>query len=927
MKRWIVRIALGLAVVVIAAMAAIWTVLAIPYFSHFRTTLISQLLSDQVGQPVLVNGDARVSVARVSRVHVSGVQIPSTNISDLDLATLNSLEFDINLVSLLDRRIDLNNLFIDGLRVDLLKQEDGTTSYEAVKQRAPAEQSDDSVETSTPAEQPEQVEDKDNPSLLSFLRTRTVALTNVRLIIDDAISGFEYDFELEELSLNQLEDALGVTGRGQVNGQPFKLDSLYPDSGPFTNAATFSSSTLTFDGDPTPVEEGGGYTAELVLDVGSMQDLFDVLKLKGGIDGNAQLRFSLNRSGDISALSDIDATVNLEKGQLISLTGDIENLAEADGFDLQFDARLHPEGQPPANAADLADLKLTRISTQIISEKAALELENLILATNAFEQGLDEVGPVSIGRIRRTEEGTLALQDINLQAGPLDKPFLVASGNINNILQLKALDLEGKIDAPATLVLSTLGDDVAEKFGGIQAEFQVDDATGVLSLTQLSAKAVNTDVWALEAEIAVGDVTTLNGSVVDVALELQDGAEFLSALKLEPVDTGPLGLDFSIRGKDGRWAGTLGLGAGQSELTGTIEAGKEDGRDKITTEIISEFMDISDLKNALAGVVELSKIGQETESEGEPSTDVELQPLVLPETDEAPSETKTPNVRNGVELQPLVIEDSEEDKIVDANEFLRETDIYGLIDFKEISGIKGITRVSSDFVSEGGKARLGPLEFNYGGAYFNFEAAMDVVEAPDFVSVAGATSGWDLADLLSAAGVEFDANGALSGQFSVGGNVTSVDAFVNSMAGSASIAMSQGKVATSLLELAGLGIFPWLFSREIQQGYTNVVCVNAPVNIAAGAVSFDSIVAETESVQLVARGSVDWVGDSIQIRAEPRKVNSPLSRSAWPFEVNGKLSDPRFKLDIGGSRSRRADGADQMPANRQPCKPDILQLQ
>ena len=81
---------------------------------------------------------------------------------------------------------------------------------------------------------------------------------------------------------------------------------------------------------------------------------------------------------------------------------------------------------------------------------------------------------------------------------------------------------------------------------------------------------------------------------------------------------------------------------------------------------------------------------------------------------------------------------------------------------------------------------------------------------------------------------------------------------------------------------------------------------------------------ETGSVQLVAGGQVNWVQDSINVRAEPRRVGKPLARSAWPFDVTGKLSEPKFKLDVGGSRSRRAD---EMPANRKPCVPDIYQLQ
>ncbi len=139
--------------------------------------------------------------------------------------------------------------------------------------------------------------------------------------------------------------------------------------------------------------------------------------------------------------------------------------------------------------------------------------------------------------------------------------------------------------------------------------------------------------------------------------------------------------------------------------------------------------------------------------------------------------------------------------------------------------------------------------------------------------------------------------------------------------------MSRGQISTSLLELAGLGIFPWLFSEELRQGYTDVVCIVAPVRIDAGRVSSTSIVAETASVQLVAAGEVDWKNDTIVLRAEPRPVGRPLSRSAFPFDVTGRLSAPEFKLDLGGSRSRRADGADEMPTERQPCVPDMRQLE
>lgn len=147
------------------------------------------------------------------------------------------------------------------------------------------------------------------------------------------------------------------------------------------------------------------------------------------------------------------------------------------------------------------------------------------------------------------------------------------------------------------------------------------------------------------------------------------------------------------------------------------------------------------------------------------------------------------------------------------------------------------------------------------------------------------------------------------------------------MQGKAAIRMTDGGIATSLLELAGLGIFPWLFSQERRQNSTEIICLVAPLRFGGGGLSFDQAVLETRQVQLVTRGEMNWRDDTINLRAEPRPVGRPLSRSAWPFDVTGKLSDPDFKLQRGGVRVRREDGASVMPTQRTPCVPDIAQLE
>ena len=54
----------------------------------------------------------------------------------------------------------------------------------------------------------------------------------------------------------------------------------------------------------------------------------------------------------------------------------------------------------------------------------------------------------------------------------------------------------------------------------------------------------------------------------------------------------------------------------------------------------------------------------------------------------------------------------------------------------------------------------------------------------------------------------------------------------------------------------------------------------------------------------------------------PWAVPSPAAPGL--FSVSGKLSEPKFKLHVGGVRSQE-DGNRQVQAERTPCKPDRLQ--
>ncbi|WP_170327425.1 AsmA family protein [Ruegeria arenilitoris] len=914
MRVWLIRIIGLVAILAFTTVAFVWLLLAAPMFSDMRRDLVERVLSEQIGRPLLVNDDVSVALGRISHIYVGGLIIPSQTMPGSPLVELNLLELELDIAALTNGRLHFDNLVVEGLQANILTAADGTTSWRKDKPT-----SKPVPEETVSADDPKDVasadstneNDSEGSGILNFLSDKNVSFTSIGLNIDDKVSGFSFVFDLQSLALEQVDNGqrTKVFGSGSVNGQGFEIEGDYPHAAPFTTRASFGEMTVSYDGEPFTEDEGGGYRAVLEMDTGEFGDFLDVIGLERVLEGNGQLQAELV-SQDALKIEAFTSTVSLEDGQKLEAEGAIDDLYTAQGVDLLFNARLHPEGQPPPAAKSIQELKFTGFEMHMVGSLASFEFEKLLFQTNAFNQGLDVIGPASIESIRRMPDGRLAMLGIALQAGPIEEPVLKAEGEILDLLQLQDVTFDGVLNGPAKLILPNLDKDYVDQFGGIKADFNISNAGGPVSLNRFNATTYDTDLWALDLALSVNELKGLAGLDFDVELDVDDGAQFLTALKLQPVGIGALAIDAETSRQGEDFDAAIKFEAGSSHLLAALDARFPEGASVVRGNITSERLDLNDLKNLTSVLDQLKSLVGETSQEPE----AEVQPLVLPKE---------------TEVQPLVLpkEKGKPADLLDVQRALKEADVEVQIDFKEIVGQKGVTSVSSQLSAKEGTVDFGPLQMAYGGGNFSVRAVMDLIDSPDWLSLSGSTSGWEFGEILDELGIGIDAYGRLSGKFNVSGSTASGKAFINSMRGNASLSMSEGYISTSLLELAGLGIFPWLFSDEFRQGYTGITCVVAPVKIQAGQVTSNSIVIETGSVQLVARGQVDWLNDTIAIRAEPRRVGKPLSRSAWPFDVTGRLSSPKFKLDVGGSRNKAPEGADAMPVDRQPCVPDINQLQ
>ncbi|MEM9393306.1 MAG: AsmA-like C-terminal region-containing protein [Pseudomonadota bacterium] len=909
-----------------------WVVLYSAVFNAARSQLAERVLSEEIGQPVVIDGTVRVSLGTTITVEMENASIPSIELPDMPLAELEHVSLRAQLGDILKGAGEFDGLVVSGLAVSLIQVDDGRNTWstgetpEALNASAGREVGEAASDAVTRAFEAK--------TLLNFVLQRTERLSDVRWRVEDKKSGFVFDYELRDMTFERdlARETLRLASNGTLNGQPFTSQSAYNRDGPFFTDFEIGSLSLLFTGNIYPDRTDGGYDGRLTVKTPDVGDLLDVLKLDRAMEGEGELTADVAEQNGVVSVSNISIVMDLDEGRAFSATGAIGDFKALDDVDIALDFRFVPEDQAPPRADRFSEIRPLSASARIEGQGGDITIEDAILRTNAFTESVDEFGPVSVGRLQRTPDNKLALSRISLSAGPPDTPYITATGELLDALNLAQFAFEGAVSAPATLLLTEIEPEKAKAFGTVSGAFAFDDRDGFGRLRKFELGVVDTDLWAFQANAQSGEDPERQTGKLSYSLRVEDGADFFAALGLEPIDLSPLEVGMTAEGSLEALDFAMRFAAGGSDLEGDFSLAETERTLQLDGEIRSAALLLSDLEKLMQALEDISSLNDPSDPPDDiaaaSTNQILVQPLLLPD-DASATDGGLEALLAQDDVQPLILPELDDPKLADLfdpDSVLRYMDVDVAIEIAQLSGVKGVARISSELTASGGKAQLAPIRLKYGAGEIDAAVNMNVIDAPDRVQVSGRAGGWDLRDALALIGPRLDASGTLAGSFDLSGRYGSDTSFVDTMRGRATVRMSNGAVSTSLLELAGLGVFPWLFSEARREGRTEITCLVAPMQVEAGALSSDQVVLETRQVQVVTRGTVNWREDSINLRAEARPVGRPLARSAWPFDVSGKLSSPDFQLQAGGSRVRRADGANVMPEPRQPCVPDIAQL-
>ncbi|GAB5435988.1 AsmA family protein [Falsiruegeria mediterranea] len=891
------KLALFLLGLVVLCVVGLWLLLSSSLLAGPRGALVARVLQDKLGQDVAINGGVTVDLGSVLHITAQDVVLLNDTNPDSNLADLVSLDFDLAARDLMQGRVTLSNLTATGARVTVVVDENGHSGWTNAISDAPA-----NTEVTNP-----QGSVSFNP--LSLLSGQGIQLSDSSVLYQDARNGLDLDVQMSTFGLTQETPSapLTLSGSGALNGETFDLDGTFAKGDPFSANIRFDQMRVDLSGDPTD----GGYVTSINAELQELGQLLDALKLQRPISGNGKISAKMHISDGPARVTDVNVAVALDTGQSLTVTGELGEMGNAADVSLDTRIRLYPDDALPPPATLRRDLKLVGVDMTLEAQPNGIPKRGMVIATNGFV--LDTTGegppPVEVSGISRTPDGLLRLGNAVLRIGPPDAPFLVVEGAVEDALRLEGIDFGADLLISASSLIAPEGFAAAGDLGKLVGGFRLKGNAKVLSLSELQAKSQGSDLWHLDVTGSVHNALKFEDVDLHVKVDVPSGAKLLETLELKPIDTGLVQLAIDLTSQDTAWETAMAVDVGDSELDLAMSLDMADPHPVVRGTVESDLIRINHLRDIAASALQLSKLNPQAESAEEPADTNEIQPLVLSKEEPASGPLRD------VTLEPL-----------GRTILLSGMDLSVQIDLRKLEGDAGTTSLQSAFEFAEGKAQLGPVDFSYGGGHFNITGLMDMKEDPDTLRVEGSTDGWDFGEIMQAINFKKPASGVVNGEFKLQGHHKSVKDFLATMQGSAFVSMRNGTIDTQLLDIAGLGVLPWLFSKE--RGKTApIVCARAPLYFSNGQVSTKQIVVETDQVQVVVFGNVNLKGKTLDITGQPRRIGKPLSRSPWPFTLKGSLNDPKVKVKDGPRRLKRSDGASKMPENRKLCVPDILQLQ
>ncbi|MFG1422385.1 AsmA family protein [Roseixanthobacter liquoris] len=865
--RWLVRLAAVAAAALLLAVAGVVALTQMEAFSARRQDLAERFLRASVGPDVEVRGAVSVDLLPRFTVRLGDVTV-------LDLAGAGvELHLETVALTLADYSGWLGGLAVDAVEVEGVRVLLPMASPPAARIGAGTVSGPGAA--LPPADAPLDSDDPTSRPVSARIVGVLTAVPTVEirdLLLEEANDPQGWNFALRVDRLSSTYDSVAgaqrLSASGSYNGEKVTLNGTLdrepkPADGRFGTQIALVTHGLSIDlaGSSASAAFDRNIALQVAARSASIGDLLQLISLARAEDGAARLDFTLAGDPGALAVRDLSFAATLAAGETLTLVGGLADLEAGTGLSLSFRSDLLAPGTAPPVANGLRDIVVTGLSGFLEGDLDKLVLRDMLIQTNAFEQSIREVGPISVGAVERTAKGQVRLRDISLQAGPRDRPVFRLKGTVDDVLELDGLVLSGAVDLPVADLLLAPGTGL----GRIVGTLDVSDTDGTIGVDALEGRIADSSVMSGTLSLVRDDAAGPRAPHeirLASTFEIPDFGAFAAQMGASSASNARVTFSgmLSASAESLKAEGKASLG--RTDITGVLSSALGPGRTLFEGKLASPLVHVDEL----AGLAEASRDAVEADRARRSTA----------ATQDHPDPQRDPRAAPEIDLA----------RLVDLDLDISATRLNSAGD--TASGLKA--RLTLDK----GMARLDPFSATYMGGRIKAAMQSDLTASPPLVRGKGTVDGWPLSTFLNASNVGFATEGRLKVAFDMSVDPSSDAALLRTLDGTVSVGLTGGRLATGKLDLAGLGIIAGLFNEAVRNDSTALRCVSVPLSFSAGvARTTPALVIETDHVRVVGRGTIDLPRNTINIYAEPRPLDGKENDLGYPFAITGALSSPQ----------------------------------
>ncbi|WP_420413498.1 AsmA-like C-terminal region-containing protein [Roseibium sp.] len=829
------RVLIGLGALIVIAGAVFTAVLTLDMFLPLRQAVAGQILTSQLDRNTQVKGAVAFDLGRVVTVRIEDAVVERLSTNDGSPGRFfEFVRFDSPYQLFLGDVSQIFNFKMAGADIEIAETAGRSAGRGSEYFQLPSD-------------------------IINMPVFDTLKLSDVTFHYIGEAVGWDETLQIQTLQIAPAATAgeLAIVFEAVLNGTPLKISGEIarpPDGGPL-KAGRFDLN-LQFPGLSTKVSgtidtstEVAGVEGRVEWVSPSLSEALASAGITSELDGTINASWQFSGTLDALTISHIDIAFVGQHEDRVRVSGAIENASIDPVLDLAFDASLVPLAHPDNELA----IDVLGLSGEVRGPLNGLAVDNAQLKTSAAILDIETIGPITVGRVAKQDDGRISLEELVIKDGPPDKPHLVLSGQVADVIGLTGITLTGNFQFPVALLLEP---NVSPKpdLGTLEGVIEISDAASWLGLETLQGSVVGTDLLDLSFALTVPELRHVDKLAFSTELKIPDPAELLRSGLIEPDRELPAIL---FTGESSLDAGQLGLvgalASGSSQIEADLSMGFQSQENVwlLQGDISSDAIDLSEI-SGLADFVELGLAG--------PKDAVSL-------TDGIASNVK---VDVGVAAKSLV------------------------------SGKKEAGNISANVHFENDILKVANLSMAYIGGLVKGDFGVDFTQDAARGFAKGRMEKFPLRSLMTELGLAAPITSTVYASFDLSGAMGSERDLLRTLTGKLTTSLWGGHFPDRIVELSGLSAFTWLVSGSGDKR-AKLVCAVLPLRFKSGRASGNALVVETANVQIVGGGSIDFRNGALNLAFLPRAKKKQLVQIVSPFEIKGTLKSPELIVKEAGA--------------------------